>query len=161
VEARVGVTAQDVAHYVDLSDIPANELLVYCGELVCFEEMLAADTANGATITLADTVMGEHEPTAYFNWFDTIFGKGFPLIHTGVSERTDRFDPTRTTMTELSRITQLKKQPRFALTNSKILAFEVPDLGTIPVEEFHKLTMTIRKAVYLGATITFQTTTSN
>jgi hypothetical protein len=148
-------------HYVDLSDIPANELLVYCGELVCFEEILAADTANGAAITLADTVMGEHEPTAYFNWFDSMFGKGFPLIHTGVSERTDRFDPTRTTMTELSRITQLKKQPRFALTNSKILAFEVPDLGTIPVEEFHKLTMAIRKAVYLGATITFQTTTTN
>lgn len=154
----MGITAQDLAQYIDMSDIPANELLIYCGELVCFEEIYAADSANGATVTLANTVMGEYEPTAYFNWFASMFGKGFPLTHTGLPASTDRFDPTRTTMTELHNIAQLKRQPRFAVTNSKILAFEVPDLAVIPVEEFHKLTTAIRKATYLGATITFQTT---
>jgi hypothetical protein len=118
--------------------------------------MYAADEASGGSVSLANTVVGDYEPTTYFSFFDAQFGSGFPLIHTGEPAPTDRFDINRTTMTELSRIYQLKKQPRFAKTNSKNLAFTVPNAGTMSVEDFYKLSIAIRKASYLGSTLTFE-----
>lgn len=133
---------------------------MYVKELVCFEEIYAADRASTDLPTLADTVLGEHEPTEYFNWFASMFGKGFPLTHTplnGIGQ--DRFDPTHTTLTELHQIYQLKRQPRFAATNSKQLAFTVPATDIITVDEFHKLTTAMRKAQYLGCNIQFTPST--
>lgn len=143
-----------------MSEISSDELLSYIKELVCFEEIYAADRADTDIPTLADTVLGEYEPTEYFNWFASMFGKGFPLIHTplnGIGQ--DRFDPTQTTLTELHQIYQLKRQPRFAATNSKQLAFTLPATGIITVDEFHKLTTAMRKAQYLGCNLQF--TSSN
>lgn len=148
--------AENLAHYIDVRDITSDELLVYVSELVCFEETYAASQASGDLPTLADTVLGEYEPTEYFNWFTSMFGKGFPLIHTPLKGiGTDKFDPTRTTVTELDKIIQLKRQPRFAATNSKLLAFTVPTADIISVDDFYKLTTAIRKAQYLGCNISF------
>jgi hypothetical protein len=141
---------------IETSEISELEMLAFCDKLVCFEELHAADVAGGGAVNLANTVLGKFEPTEYFNFFAAQFGSGFPLIHTGEPASTDRLDVTRTTMTELSRIYQLKKQPRFAKTNSKNLAFTVPNTGTMSVEDFYKLAIAIRKASYLGATLTFQ-----
>jgi hypothetical protein len=141
---------------IDTSEISELEQLAFCDNLVCFEEEYAANEASSNTLTLAHTVMGNYEPEERFNFFTSQFGSGFPLLHTGQKSQTDRFDATNTTLAELSLIQPNKKQPRFAKTNSKFLAFTVPNTGTMLVEDFYKLSIAIRKAIYLGSTLKFE-----
>jgi hypothetical protein len=157
IRSRTGfvVGSQPAEYAIDLETIPAEEMLIFVGELVCFEEQYAADKAGDRPISLADTVIGDLEPDEEFNFFNSQFGSGFPLIHDGEKMYTDRYDPTHTTITELSKIYQTKRQPRFAQTNSKLLSFTIPNAGIISVPEFFRLATAIRKAQYLGATLNF------